>query len=395
MKNIKYPYVTERMIRNHSINIGGIRVYFLCSDSIGAKSSSIFIKSNSTSILIDPGVAAMQPGYPLDEKYKIKIANYSRKIILKYARRAKTIIITHYHYDHFMDPGSAPELYLGKKLYIKNPNIFINRSQWKRARNFFRELIEILNNSNHGLHHLLKKSKIKNIPKLGIKDIFTKPDNIAFKNPMEYLSIASNKNFGSYQKRREELLKKGENWFKKLSTELWLKNPWIKEFNNHDISVHFAEGKTIKIGDLNLKFSQPLFHGIEFDRIGWVFGITISKDNKKLLYTSDIQGPFIEDYAKWIIDENPDLLIIDGPPTYLYGYLINKTNFTRALENILWIIKSIKAQYVIYDHHLTRSDNYYKLLSEIYYQDKKHKLKTTAELFGLPPLILKLKDRIE
>ena len=390
MKSLKIPYVTRATVRSHPLDMAGMKIYFLCSDSIGAKSSSIFIKTKDTSILVDPGVAAMQPSYPLNDFQKIKIAEYSRKTILKYAKTTKIIVITHYHYDHFMDPLSAPELYLGKKLYIKNPNIFINKSQWSRARKFFTELLEIAN-TKQAFHLLQKKLKEKNAG-LSIDNIITKPDNISFKNPMDNLPLAKNKYFGDYQNRREEILRKGENWFRKISTQLWLKNPWIKEIDYQNISVRFAEGRTVKIGNINMQFTTPLFHGIEFDRIGWVFGITFGYNGKKLLYTSDIQGPFIEDYAKWIIDENPDLLIIDGPPTYLYGYLINKTNLTRAMENILWIINNIKAEIIIYDHHLTRNDNYQKLLSKVYQNDIKHKLKTTAELFGLQPLILKLKS---
>jgi predicted metallo-beta-lactamase superfamily hydrolase len=33
------------------------------------------------------------------------------------------------------------------------------------------------------------------------------------------------------------------------------------------------------------------------------------------IYTSHLQGPGIEDSAQWIIKENPDILILDGPPT--------------------------------------------------------------------------------
>ena len=386
MKNLRIPYVTSKTIKKHPFNLGDIRVYFLSSDSIGAKSSSIFIKTKDTSILIDPGVAAMQPSYPLNDKYKIKIAEYSRKIILEFAKKAEIVIITHYHYDHFMDPDDAPELYMGKKLYIKNPNIFINKSQWNRARKFFYELLK-LTKLNHKIHFLSK-----NIKKPSINDILTQPSSIKFKNPLESLPIAKNKNFGNYQKRREELLKRGEKWFNKISEQLWQKKPWIKEINNPNISVEYAEGKKLQIGNTYIQFTEPLFHGIEYDRIGWVFGVIISYKGKKLIYTSDIQGPFIEDYAKWIIDENPDLLIMDGPPTYLYGYLINKTNLNRVKVNIDWILQKINAELIVYDHHLTRNSNFKNLFSEIYKKDTFHKLKTTAELFGLQPLILKIKE---
>ncbi|MEE8299774.1 MAG: hypothetical protein V3R28_00540 [Desulfatiglandales bacterium] len=40
----------------------------------------------------------------------------------------------------------------------------------------------------------------------------------------------------------------------------------------------------------------------------------------------------IEDYAQWIIKENPDILILDGPPGYLFGYMVNRINLQRAID---------------------------------------------------------------
>ena len=114
-----------------------------------------------------------------------------------------------------------------------------------RARNFFNELIEIIN-SNLNLGFQSKKSKLR-YNRISFKDILKNPENIYFQNPMDNLPIARNKDFGGYQKRREELLKKGEDWFNKISTKVWLKNQWIKEIDYPNITVNFAERKEIEI----------------------------------------------------------------------------------------------------------------------------------------------------
>ncbi len=105
-----------------------------------------------------------------------------------------------------------------------------------------------------------------------------------------------------------------------------------------------------------------MFHGIEFDRIGWTVGLTLETAGGKIVFTSDIQGPFIEDYALWIISEDPELLLIDGPPTYLFGYMINRINMRRAEQNIIEILKNISTKTIIYDHHLARDRNFKKIL---------------------------------
>lgn len=51
----------------------------------------------------------------------------------------------------------------------------------------------------------------------------------------------------------------------------------------------------------------------------------IEHGGQKLIHSSDLNGPIIEDYPEWIIRENPDLLVLDGPMTYMRGYLLTET----------------------------------------------------------------------
>lgn len=120
--------------------------------------------------------------------------------------------------------------------------------------------------------------------------------------------------------------------------------------------------------------------------------MVLEHKGKKVLYSSDLQGPVIEDYADWIIKENPDVLVLDGPATYLLGYMLNQINLRRVIANMSTILRSLAPQMIIYDHHLLRDTLYRERLAEVYETAKQEgrNFITGAEWFGEKPLILKL-----
>ena len=211
-------------------------------------------------------------------------------------------------------------------------------------------------------------------------------------DPLSYLPLARSIDYGDYQERKDELLAKGREWFKG-AVDLWVKSEWVSEFSSDNTKVLFADGKTFGIGSTDPKFTKPLFHGIEYDRVGWVIGLVVECGGVKFLYTSDIQGPVLEDYAKWVIKEKPEILIMDGPPTYLFGYMVNRINLKRAIVNAKLIIQETSPEVLIYDYHLLRDIRYRERIGEIYEAAEKggRKVITAAEWFGKKPLILRLK----
>ena len=111
--------------------------------------------------------------------------------------------------------------------------------------------------------------------------------------------------------------------------------------------------------------------------------------DKKVFFSSDIMGPNIEDYAEWIIDENPNIIILDGPSTYLLGYMFNQINLDRCIENVSKIVKEANFDIMIYDHHLLRERKFREHMGNFYdivYENRKRVL-TAAEWFNLPPLV--------
>ncbi|MHA1616839.1 MAG: MBL fold metallo-hydrolase [Candidatus Njordarchaeales archaeon] len=353
------------MRKERKIVLSDIEIIPIWSDSMGAKSFSIFINTGDVKVLIDAGVSAMQPSFPLDEREKGILLEKALKRIRRFAEKADIITITHYHYDHFKP--SLLEIYKSKLILAKNPNEFINESQRKRAEEFFTSLYRYLTNKN--LEFTARKKVLEP------------------RNPLDELKVALDKDFGDYNTRRKELLEKGLKWFQRLVVK-W--NTWkiIPEINLGTTEWRFIDNKRISFGKTTIRFLKPMFHGIEFSRVGWVVPIIIEKEDVKILYTSDLNGPIIEDYANWIISENPDILFLDGPATYMIPYTLNLINFRRSLENISRIIKETETKIIFLDHHVTRDRRFRKRLGEVYRLAKKLRKNVTtfAEFYGEKPL---------
>ena len=171
---------------------------------------------------------------PPEEKSKLRI--HAIREIEKYCVNAKALIVTHYHYDHHRLPSDPALVTKGKfwlnvdTLLLKNPNQYINESQWKRARLFLSELL------------LLSGDTLENH--------LSAPKQLDFEDLVEKLDLALSKNFGDYNKRRKDLLKKGKQWFNNLISRIWTKKPWIEEFKIKD-GPKFAwiDGRKFEFGN--------------------------------------------------------------------------------------------------------------------------------------------------
>jgi hypothetical protein len=341
-------------------------------DSLGAKSSCTFVKTPDISVLIDPGISIMHKGFPATISEKVDWQTKGEKVIKKACKKADVIIISHYHYDHFF-PDDL-DIYSGKLLLAKNPNEYINRSQRRRVEEFYSKIC-------------------KQFGKTKLSDFYKKSKRKKFNNPLDDLPLAMAMDFGDYNERRKQLLNKGVKRFKGMAQK-WKKRQMIPELKFDDIEIKYPEGNELSFGKTKLRFTKPIFHGLEFSDVGWIFATVIEHGRKKLIHTSDISGPVIEDYAEWLIDENPNILIVDGPLTYMFGYVVNKTNMDRAINNMVRIVNETDSELIIYDHHLPREAKFKENTAPVWQaaerQDKK--VVTAAEYLGETTAVLRGKS---
>jgi predicted metallo-beta-lactamase superfamily hydrolase len=354
---------------------GAIRARLLWADSLGVKCLSLLVRTPDLAILVDPGASAMQPSFPLEESERDELKLAALTAIADCAAQADVIAITHYHHDHYADPSEWPMIYRGKHLLVKDPNQWINRSQWHRAREFFRALAKELAGGGEELP-------------LG------PPQPVAPRSASDLFPEALREDFGSYSERRRQVLRRGEKRLADLR-RFWESEEWVKPKVLGRTSVEFADGRNFRFGGTTVRFTEPLFHGIEYATVGWVVAVCIEHGSKKLLFSSDVQGPTIEDYATWIVSERPDILILDGPPTYLFGQLVSRVNLDRAVKNAVRIAKMLPQTTVLFDHHLPRDPKFRERAQALFdhlASASRASFSTLAEWLGCRPLVEVLTD---
>jgi len=143
--------------------------------------------------------------------------------------------------------------------------------------------------------------------------------------------------------------------------------------------LYYVDGEKYDIEGVEIKFSKPFPHGNEKTRLGFVIMTTIDDGSTRVLHASDVEGPIVEEAADYIVSENPDIAIIDGPATYFLGYRFSQGDLERSIKNLKRIAENVPR--VILDHHLLRDLKYRERLAEVYAYEN---ILTFAEYKGEP-----------
>ncbi|MEM3536502.1 MAG: MBL fold metallo-hydrolase [Candidatus Bathyarchaeia archaeon] len=144
-----------------------------------------------------------------------------------------------------------------------------------------------------------------------------------------------------------------------------------------------ADGKSFAFGKTQITFSKAVCHGTN-PRLGYVTEVSIKSDGEKFLYTSDVEGPSLEDQISFILKENPDVLFVDGPMTYMLGYRYSYKSLEISNSNIVRAIKETNVNTIVLDHHFMRDLNYKLRIKPVYEAAEKRNVKvvTAAEFAG-------------
>jgi len=148
-------------------------------------------------------------------------------------------------------------------------------------------------------------------------------------------------------------------------------------------SLDFADGKNFHLGKTFINFSMAVCHGTN-PLLGYVTEVSIKSNNEKFLYTSDVEGPSLEDQISFILDEKPDVLFVDGPMTYMLGYRYSYKSLEISNHNLVKAIKETNLNTLVLDHHFLRDLNYKLRIKPVYEAAEKRGVKvvTAAEFCG-------------
>ncbi len=116
-----------------------MKVRIIASDSMGVRSLATVVETDEGVVGIDLGASLAPRRYGLPpHPVELKRLEESLEHARKWIRESDIVVITHYHYDHYI--RDEPELYKGKILIVKDPKHNINRSQAIRSYVFLKKL---------------------------------------------------------------------------------------------------------------------------------------------------------------------------------------------------------------------------------------------------------------
>ena len=118
--------------------------------------------------------------------------------------------------------------------------------------------------------------------------------------------------------------------------------------------------------------------------------VCVQKGKKRFVFGSDAQS-FADPKAKeWVIEKNPNFLIVDGYPTLFLGWKMSKKSFENAKKNLKEVIKRVDSTTIILEHHGVRDLNYKEKMKDVFLVAEKmgKKILTAAEFYGMENFFL-------
>ena len=155
-----------------------------------------------------------------------------------------------------------------------------------------------------------------------------------------------------------------------------------KTAGSYTKKLETADSTSFTFGDTKLHFSDPVFHGSENSDLGWVLMTSIEYEDEKVLFSSDIQGPIQVSTLNKILVQQPQVVIVGGPPTYLAGLRVNEEEIEMGMQNLKWLVENIPL--TILEHHPFRDENWENLFQPLFdsARDAGNKILTAAEYSG-------------
>ena len=335
-------------------------LWVLWADSLGAKSFSVYA-GGSCGVLVDPGAAAMHPSFPLPAVEKRRLRREALREIARWVPRARLIVVTHYHYDHYVRPWDpdypGPDPYSGRLVVAKDPNLYINESQRGRLEELLSRLLEARGGR--------------------LRDILGAPGPVEPRDPEEEMPLAA-------RATSRGRLEAGRRWYRGL-VEKWSAWPRIPgRIRLRGLDIVFADSGSWEACGVRVRLLGPHFHGDIYERTGWVVPVLLEYSGLRVLYTSDLMGPLAEDYAEEVVRLKPDVLLADGPATYLPPYMFSRRDLERVKENMVRIIREAGPSLIVWDHHLPREPRWRMRVEEVFREAERVgvRLETVAGLAG-------------
>ncbi len=126
--------------------------------------------------------------------------------------------------------------------------------------------------------------------------------------------------------------------------------------------ILYADNRSYSFGDTTLSFSRPVPHGADATR-GYVVEVCVEA-GESFLFTSDVQGPLLDEHVEFILEKRPETLFVDGPSTYIRSPR-SEVELRRANEYLKGIIGGGWVERLVVDHHIARDLDYRERIASV------------------------------
>lgn len=169
---------------------------------------------------------------------------------------------------------------------------------------------------------------------------------------------------------------------------------FLEMLGNLPEKIEYCDGREFEFGKTLIKFSKAVPHGTSA-RLGYVTQVCIKNGKTKFIHTSDVEGPSLKEQASFLLEENPNIIFLDGPMTYMLGYRYSRASLQASIENILEVMKKTSVEQIIFDHHFLRDLNWREHITRVYEaaEVKGIKILTAAEFAGRENDLLEARRR--
>lgn len=161
---------------------------------------------------------------------------------------------------------------------------------------------------------------------------------------------------------------------------------------DHADEIRVADDREFEFGSTKLRFSEPLYHGPEGTKLGYVLVLTVETPNCSLVHAPDVQGPMYRKSLKYILEQEADVLLIGGPPIYI-SFKLADEDLEAGRSNLVKLAEEIPR--LVVDHHLLRTTDYLDYLEPAVKvaERRGNDLLAASELIGKEPELLEARRK--
>lgn len=177
-------------------------------------------------------------------------------------------------------------------------------------------------------------------------------------------------------------------------SQRWRSRIFLEKLEKIEARPKVADSKRFRLGRCKIRFSNPVKHGND-ERLGYILEVLIETDDAKILYTSDVEGIVDDDQLNFILKSEPNIVICDGPMTYMLGTRFSEADLKRSTLNLVKVLRMDSVEILILDHHLLRDLEWKSWLKPVFEEAEalNKKVFTAASYMGLEENLLEARRR--